>query len=361
MTKITAKNAREIRDSFLKDLRDESDNPAGEANAEGATDIAASPEGGESTAALAGGGEGGETPSPGETGDPGAQTPASTQSDGSATPSGAQDPGSTPADPYASLSREELVTRLKNTEKQRASIQRIITPTQEQNARLREQVAALGKEVEALKKAGANATPPAGNEAGPNLDSVKEVFPELVPILEELMKRGGGSGSDKEIESIREELKARDEKDEAVRRARIVGQIEDAHPDARAIVASDGFLEWIDSHGAHAAVLRDQLENPWNYPPQATIDLFEGYKSEVLRIEPGQTAAPSPAPPPPAPPKVPTDVVPPSRPAPPVAPRASGAKAKLSDKERETLLRELRSGRVKDSRKQEIKSLLLAG
>lgn len=357
--KITAKNARDFRDSFLKDLREESDASAAAANGEEADDTRQDPDAGESTDAVAGAGEGEGSPE-GQDGDPGAKPPASTKDDGSATKSDAQPDGSKPADEYASLSREELVTRLKNTEKQRASIQRIITPTQEQNARMRERIKALETENEALKKASANAKPSSEGNPGPDLTAVGEVFPELVPILENLMQRKGDPGSEQEIQAIREELRQRDERSEQDRRARIVSQIETAHPDARAIVQSEGFLEWIDSHGAHAAVLRDQLENPWNYDPQATIDLFEGFKREALNRPASAPLPPAPAAQAPAP-KAPSDVVPPSRPAPPVAPRANGSRPKLSDSQREALLKELRSSRTKDSRKQEIKSLLLAG
>lgn len=364
MTKITAKNARNFRDSFLKDLREESEAAAAAANGGAADDI---PEGQDekgSTDALAGAGDEGTTPEAGQGGEPGAAPPASPMDDGSATPSGNQPDGTKPADEYAALSREELVTRLKNTEKQRASIQRIITPTQEQNARMRERIKDLESEVKALKEASANAKPSTEKDPGPDLSAVGEVFPELVPILENLMKRKGDPGTDTEVQAIREELRKRDEMQEQDRRARIVGQIESAHPDARAIVASEGFLEWIDSHGDYAAVLRDQLENPWNYDPKATIELFNGYKREALASpaspSPAAPAAPAAAQAAPLP-KTPTDVVPPSRPAPPVAPRAGGAAQKLNERQREDLLKELRSTRTKDSRKQEIKKLLLAG
>jgi hypothetical protein len=217
------------------------------------------------------------------------------------------------------------------------ALQSVITPTQQENARLKERIAQLeakqGKPEDAAKA------------IEEKMAIVRDTLPEGAEVIADLQDQ---------IRQLRAQQTQRETATTETARTSAMGLISDAHPDAIQIAKNNDFWNFVDSHGQRAAEsMRAVLANPGNYEGGAdlVIDLFHAYKGTRRTASPAPRPQGSPGRP--AAVQRPTDVAPAVRGATavPVVADGSDQKAPMADSDYErTVRRNLRHARPSDAR-----------
>jgi len=262
---------------------------------------------------------------------------------------------------------ERLKRELAKVERQFKAIQSAITPTQQENARLRKELAEL------KARESSSAAQQVSGQPGrkPNWEDIERVFPEgaaelkyayeqnqaLLKRLEELERRLGGGAEQPpkpQLSQAEEDV-----------RAMAVEFVLRAHPDAREISKDPGFIEWVNSHGEAAREMWALLAEPWMTPtaPAVVAEYFAAYKRDKAaqpvssQNQPAQQAQPQRQQKPTRPPDIAPDVR--SQTHVGREPNSDNQGARLlSDAEWEALNRELRKNTTPLQRKIEIRNLM---
>lgn len=165
------------------------------------------------------------------------------------------------------------------------AIQKAITPTQQENSRLKKRVSELEArlgEVEGDPEAQRTALKD-------KLLALKENLPEGAEVIEHTLSR---------LDRIESQNTSREQETLQVQKDVTMGEIYRQVPDAAAIGNNPEFWSWIDTHAPEAvASMKDILAKPWTYEGGAeeVVSIFNAFKAMK-------------APKPPAPRKTPTDL-----------------------------------------------------
>lgn len=246
-----------------------------------------------------------------------------------------------PLPPNASAQEvQDWEKKAKEIERRFKAIQSAITPTQQENARLR-------KELDDLRAKVTSLTPAEQTDMKLALEKAREVLPEAVAPIEMAMSR---------VEQLEQAAKDREEAEAKRTVDSAMARIFEVHPDADKIAKTDeGFWKHVDSF-EESATYRLILEQPWNYKNGTEIvnDLFSTYKEAIAAPKPPSSNVPRPDVAPPVR-GVPSSAEAPAPSAPESAPMTDKTIQRLDRKirsaSREDLL-EIRAGIVKMAREQ---------
>lgn len=186
-------------------------------------------------------------------------------------------------------------------EKRFKAIQASITPTQQENARLREEVRLL------TEKLTTTATPekPNGESRAEKIAKLRDILPEAADVFEELQTTQAGNGSD--LEARIAETNQRLDKAHQIE---VQNEILMEHKDAPAIYRSPdkAIWKWVETLGPVSEEWTDVLNYPWRYENGAerASSIIGAFKAEMAV----QAPPVSPAPKRPLPTPIPTDMAP---------------------------------------------------
>lgn len=171
------------------------------------------------------------------------------------------------------LSRiSELESKLAKAERQFKAIQSAVTPTQQENARLR-------KEVSILREQLASKAPKSSPEdRARQLEELRNILPEGAPLIEELLAK---------TKQHEDEIERSARVDYETRKETAMTSIFRAHSDAQEIAKNPAFWQWVESHGPASEFMKATLERPWDYDYNDVIRYFNEFKEEI-----GQMAQP---------------------------------------------------------------------
>jgi hypothetical protein len=182
---------------------------------------------------------------------------------------------------YDALKKEhdELKKQYTQLDSNFRRLQATITPTQQKNADLNRELAALKTRFE--KETGKSPDKPAVPAIREDrLKGLAEVDPEAAALVQEMgqfLTQQADAISNQNEDTIRRKIQ------------QTISSIEDAHPDARHITAeSSPFWAWIDSHGPAAPAMIAVLKAPWEYAngADAVMSYFSGYKEFQAQAAP---------------------------------------------------------------------------
>lgn len=292
-----------------------------------------------------------ESPAQDEASAPPEATPATPAEDHAPAPQDAPENDETASHEDAAMA--SLRQQYDQLDKRFRAIQSVITPVQQENARLRKQVAAL--------EAALNGTMPEGvdpedvkahtrrKDLREKVSNLREVLPEGAEAIQSVLE---------ELDSMRATTSSRYEQADHSSTS-VLDQIRAVHPDADTIAQDATFWSWIDTLSPGVATAyREILANPGAAPDykDAAIGIFSDFKGVMgsTQATPPRQAPPS-APPPQAPPR-PTDMAVPVRQATQPGATSRQPKQPLSLHEIEALSVELR--RANPARQIEIHKIL---
>ncbi len=182
------------------------------------------------------------------------------------------------------------------------AIQNSITPTQQENARLREEVRIL---TEKLTAAPTVPDKPSGETRAEKIARLRDILPEAADVFEEMQAPQSAAGPDVEarLDAIQQRL------DEA-RQIEVQNEILSEHKDAPSLYrAPDQALwKWVASLGPVGQEWTEVLKYPWRYENGAerASSILSSFKADMAAQAPPAAPRPQPTP-------IPTDMAPPTR------------------------------------------------